>query len=257
MCGESSAAPCATSAVRVGPATDRMFGSLASLRLGELTRNFEDMSLRDAELLEMNKASQGTTCLAATVPSTHSLAKELPPLDVPGVSNVCEMLELGWITHEAADERIRQLEQEWADKLSAGTQSKVIGAVDIQGLEESTFPFLPLNLGASRDGDDAEGRLYYLCNMVVFEGARGFGVGKKLLAAALSHAKDAGATSVCLQVRHHNEAAQRLYRRAGFAPPGDAEVTSSILRHIKAKVETTDSSECDLLTLEFDGVPGE
>ena len=166
MCGSNTvrAGTCSSSQVEVAPATDRMFGSLASLRFGELARNFEGMSLREAELLEMNKLSQGTTCLVATVPSEHPFAQGLPPPDVPGASNVREMLSLGWVSQEAADERLLQLESEWLAELSAGAQRAVIGAVDIQQLADpQQYPHLPLPGETIQAGLP----LFYICNMVV------------------------------------------------------------------------------------------
>jgi len=41
MCLDSDAAACTSPAVEVSPATDQMFGSLAQLRVGELSQNFK------------------------------------------------------------------------------------------------------------------------------------------------------------------------------------------------------------------------
>lgn len=46
------------------------------------------------------------------------------------------------------------------------------------------------------------------------------GLGELLLRALLAEAAARGATSVVLEVRTDNDAAQRLYRRAGFVPSG-------------------------------------
>ena len=47
-------------------------------------------------------------------------------------------------------------------------------------------------------------------------GARGHGAGLALVEAALEHAKGIGARTVDLTSRPSREAANRLYRRAGF-----------------------------------------
>jgi ribosomal protein S18 acetylase RimI-like enzyme len=54
-------------------------------------------------------------------------------------------------------------------------------------------------------------------DVVVDSSARGQGVGEALTRAALAMAADAGATSVNLTSRPSREAANRMYRRIGFA----------------------------------------
>ena len=53
-------------------------------------------------------------------------------------------------------------------------------------------------------------------DVVVDEAARGHGAGLALVEAALKHAKGIGARTVDLTSRPSREAANRLYRRAGF-----------------------------------------
>jgi len=53
-------------------------------------------------------------------------------------------------------------------------------------------------------------------DVVVDEAARGAGCGEALVAAALEHARDAGAKNVDLTSRPSREAANRLYVRMGF-----------------------------------------
>ena len=53
-------------------------------------------------------------------------------------------------------------------------------------------------------------------DVVVDSGARGHGAGLALVEAALEHAKGIGARTVDLTSRPSREAANRLYRRAGF-----------------------------------------
>ena len=60
------------------------------------------------------------------------------------------------------------------------------------------------------------GRRAWIEDVVVDETARGQGVGLGLTEAALELAREAGAKSVDLTSRPSREAANRLYRRAGF-----------------------------------------
>ncbi|MDC4232271.1 GNAT family N-acetyltransferase [Actinomyces sp. B33] len=53
-------------------------------------------------------------------------------------------------------------------------------------------------------------------DVVVDEAARGHGAGQALVQAALAHARSVGARTVDLTSRPSREAANRLYRRAGF-----------------------------------------
>lgn len=59
-----------------------------------------------------------------------------------------------------------------------------------------------------------------VANVAVHPAARGHGLGSRLLNAALAHARHLGLTACRLDVRVSNTAAQRLYRRLGFAPVG-------------------------------------
>ena len=55
-------------------------------------------------------------------------------------------------------------------------------------------------------------------DVVVDAGARGQGAGLALVEAAVAHAQALGARTVDLTSRPSREAANRLYRRAGFEP---------------------------------------
>ena len=55
-------------------------------------------------------------------------------------------------------------------------------------------------------------------DVVVDAGARGQGAGLALVKAAVAHAQALGARTVDLTSRPSREAANRLYRRAGFEP---------------------------------------
>jgi ribosomal-protein-alanine N-acetyltransferase len=57
-------------------------------------------------------------------------------------------------------------------------------------------------------------------NLVVHTGCRRRGLGRQLLAAALSAGREAGCASAWLEVRADNAAAIGLYQRAGFAASG-------------------------------------
>ncbi len=59
-----------------------------------------------------------------------------------------------------------------------------------------------------------------LTNLAVAPNARGQGIGAMLLQAILDECKNRGATSVLLEVRDDNDAAQRLYARFGFIQVG-------------------------------------
>ena len=225
LAGRAEGKACTDSQVAVEPASEHMFGSLAQLRVGELSRNFPDISQREAELMEMTKVASGTMCLVATVPADSPCAAGLPSQEIPGAANILEMRELGWMTEEAAAERLEELQREWERELAAGEHRVVVGAVDVQELNEAAFWEKPA--WKSRQDDDAS--LYYICNMVVREQARRVGIGRKLLKAALEHARAADAQIVCLQVRHNNESAQQLYRTAGFCET-DRETSEHILR---------------------------
>lgn len=62
----------------------------------------------------------------------------------------------------------------------------------------------------------------YLSLLAVHPAAQGHGLGRRLLAAAVSAAADAGHRRTELHALDDNTAALALYRSAGFAPLGDA-----------------------------------
>ena len=64
--------------------------------------------------------------------------------------------------------------------------------------------------------DIPTGRRAWIEDVVVDNAARGQGAGQKLVEAAVRHAETIGAKSVDLTSRPSREAANRLYRRAGF-----------------------------------------
>ena len=64
--------------------------------------------------------------------------------------------------------------------------------------------------------DIPTGRRAWVEDVVVDGAARGQGAGQKLVEAAVQHAQAIGAKSVDLTSRPSREAANRLYRRAGF-----------------------------------------
>lgn len=59
-----------------------------------------------------------------------------------------------------------------------------------------------------------------IAGLAVAPGARGRGVGSALLAAAEQHARERGARKLSLRVLSTNDAALRLYERAGFCREG-------------------------------------
>jgi len=60
-------------------------------------------------------------------------------------------------------------------------------------------------------------RVALLEDMVVAPGARGRGIGRRLLTTAIAHARAAGCARITLLTDTDNVAAQRFYRRHGFA----------------------------------------
>ncbi|HEX9092207.1 MAG TPA: ribosomal protein S18-alanine N-acetyltransferase, partial [Anaerolineales bacterium] len=56
----------------------------------------------------------------------------------------------------------------------------------------------------------------HIATIAIHPGFRGHGYGKKLLAATLRQAIQLGATQATLDVREHNELAQRMYQEFGF-----------------------------------------
>lgn len=64
--------------------------------------------------------------------------------------------------------------------------------------------------------DEAE-----LANIAVIDEARGRGLGRRLLEAALDNAAAAGARAIYLEVRASNAPAQRLYEQTGFVRIGE------------------------------------
>jgi ribosomal protein S18 acetylase RimI-like enzyme len=62
-----------------------------------------------------------------------------------------------------------------------------------------------------------------LVSMWVSPGARGRGVGDRLVAAVLAWSESVGATLVRLNVVEDNRHAEALYRRHGFEPTGESE----------------------------------
>ena len=62
----------------------------------------------------------------------------------------------------------------------------------------------------------------HLEDLYVLEAMRGRGVGRRLLDFALERAERRGARAIGLHTNEHNEGAQALYRRTGFAPQTEA-----------------------------------
>lgn len=95
---------------------------------------------------------------------------------------------------------VRLLDDPDTDFLVAEYESRAAGYVQIR-----------YRLSAWQLGVQAE-----LEDVFVTSAARGGGVGRALLAAALDRVRERGATSVGLQTNERNEAAQALYTSFGF-----------------------------------------
>lgn len=98
----------------------------------------------------------------------------------------------------------------WQARLLAVTP-----ATDCPLVAEAGGAVIGMVWGKAAAGDP---RLAHIYQMWVAPQARGQGVGAALLDAALEWARGNGARLVQLAVSEGNEAAARLYRRAGFVP---------------------------------------
>ena len=65
---------------------------------------------------------------------------------------------------------------------------------------------------------DLSGGVYEFCKLVVLERARGLGVGRELVAACISFARDQGGRLLMLQSFRRLEVALGMYERMGFVP---------------------------------------
>ena len=81
------------------------------------------------------------------------------------------------------------------------------------------------------DRPDVDG-VIGIYSVFVDDWARGRGAGDALLAAAIDHARAAGARRVVLDVGDRNPPAQALYRRAGFTPTGRTGSLPSPRQHV-------------------------
>jgi GNAT superfamily N-acetyltransferase len=110
----------------------------------------------------------------------------------------------------------RHEDDHWKERLSSGATS----AWNLPLVTEGDAG--PAGLAWGRI-DPAQPETAHVYQMWVAPEARGAGCGTMLLQAILDWARDAGARTVLLHVTRGNDAAARVYSRAGFAPVGEPE----------------------------------
>jgi ribosomal protein S18 acetylase RimI-like enzyme len=113
-------------------------------------------------------------------------------------------------------EEARQPDAHWSARLASGAESPS----DLPLVAESGGELLGLLWGRN---DSSEPEVVHLYQMWVAPAARGTGIGRMLLDAAVAWAGERGARRVLLSVACGDTPAARLYARRGFEPAGDAE----------------------------------
>lgn len=108
-----------------------------------------------------------------------------------------------------------QPESFWRDRLTRPDATTLVAHVTGQDGDARATGLT--TVAASFDGQPDTAGIYAVW---VAPSARGRGVGDALIAAAIAHARAAGFVRAVLDVGDHNEPAQRLYARHGFAPTG-------------------------------------
>jgi GNAT superfamily N-acetyltransferase len=114
------------------------------------------------------------------------------------------------------DREAKRSDDEWRNRLALAVRSDrelpLVAVVDGDGV----------GLAWARI-DEQQADLARLFQVWVAPEARGLGVGRALLEAAISWARGAGARALRLGVTRMDSAAVRLYRRAGFVDVGEPE----------------------------------
>lgn len=108
-------------------------------------------------------------------------------------------------------------------QLSSSTPELPAATVESLVRQESVFLFVYrqegeiLGMLTLATFDIPTGKRAWIEDVVVDDDARGHGAGLALVEAAVDHAKSIGSKSIDLTSRPSREAANRLYKRAGFA----------------------------------------
>jgi ribosomal protein S18 acetylase RimI-like enzyme len=138
--------------------------------------------------------------------------------DAPAVrSYVVELQE----SERRVDARLRPGESMASEYLShmLGRCAECVGTILVAEVNGVVTGFVTVLARVPFESlDDPPGTYAFVSDLVVGERFRRRGLGAQLLREAEQYAVAAGAHELRVGVLHENEAAARLYRRAGFAP---------------------------------------
>jgi ribosomal protein S18 acetylase RimI-like enzyme len=84
--------------------------------------------------------------------------------------------------------------------------------------------------------DETEPNEVYIDTLSVSANHQGKGIGKKLLAAAISHAKNGAQKRIGLLVDFKNPKAKKLYSALGFESVGEKQLGNSVYEHLQFKL---------------------
>jgi len=107
-------------------------------------------------------------------------------------------------------------DREWAERLAATAESQT----SVPLVADSGGKLVGLAWGRV---DDASPDVAHIYQMWVSPESRGQGIGATLVATLIDWARNAGAVRLALRVSCGNDAAERIYARAGFRAVGDPE----------------------------------
>lgn len=136
-----------------------------------------------------------------TLRISSALEKDIPAL--------CELLD-ALFSQEAEFAPDRQAQERGLARIIADPG---IGAILVARQDERIVGMVNLLYTISTA---LGGRVALLEDMVVASGARGGGIGSRLLREAIGFARSSGCKRITLLTDHDNEAARRFYQRHGF-----------------------------------------